>query len=111
MYLFTRIPTSFLPNEDQGILMFQVTAPPGATAERTLESVKQVEDYLMDVEGEYVEHMLSVTGFNFAGMAQNAALGFVMLKDWSERTEPDEWLSTGRGSAIVHLSRRSDDPT
>lgn len=89
-FLFTRLPGSFLPNEDQGILFFQVTAPPGATLERTLESVKQVENYMLTQEADNVEHMLTVTGFNFAGMAQNAALGFIMLKDWSERTEPEQ---------------------
>jgi multidrug efflux pump len=89
-YLFTRLPGSFLPNEDQGFLFFQVTAPPGATVERTLESVKQVEQYMLEQEGDNVEHLLTVTGFNFAGMAQNAALGFVMLKDWEERPDPDQ---------------------
>lgn len=89
-YLFTRLPGSFLPNEDQGFLFFQVTAPPGATVERTLESVKQVEQYMLEQEGDNIEHLLTVTGFNFAGMAQNAALGFVMLKDWEERQDPDQ---------------------
>ena len=89
-YLFTRLPGSFLPNEDQGILFFQVTAPPGATIERTLDSVKLVEQYMLEQEGNNVEHMLTVTGFNFAGMAQNAALGFIMLKDWEERPDADQ---------------------
>jgi multidrug efflux pump len=88
--LFSRIPTAFLPNEDQGIMLFQINTPAGATAERTLESVIQVEEYMMGVEGDNIEHVLTVTGFNFAGMAQNAAMGFVMLKDWSERTEPEQ---------------------
>lgn len=88
--LFSRIPTAFLPNEDQGIMLFQVNTPAGATAERTLESVIQVEEYMMGVEGDNIEHVLTVTGFNFAGLAQNAAMGFVMLKDWSERTEPEQ---------------------
>jgi multidrug efflux pump len=89
-FLFMRLPGSFLPNEDQGILFFQVTAPPGATVERTLESVKLVEQYMLEQEDDNIEHMLTVSGFNFAGMAQNAALGFIMLKDWDQRPEDDQ---------------------
>lgn len=89
-FLFVRLPGSFLPNEDQGILFFQVTTPPGATVERTVESVKLVEQYMLEQEGNNVEHMLTVSGFNFAGMAQNAALGFIMLKDWDERPNAEQ---------------------
>jgi len=89
-FLFIRLPGSFLPDEDQGILFFQVTTPPGATIERTLESVKLVEQYMLEQEGDNVEHMLTVSGFNFAGMAQNAAIGFIMLKDWDERPDEDQ---------------------
>ncbi|MES3008949.1 MAG: efflux RND transporter permease subunit [Pseudomonadota bacterium] len=106
--LFIRIPTSFLPNEDQGILFFQVSTPSGATAERTLESVKEVEDYLLNEEGHNVEHMMTVTGFNFAGMAQNAALGFVMLKDWSERPDPEQTVSAIAGRAMGHFMGMRD---
>lgn len=100
-FLFTRLPGSFLPDEDQGFLFFQVTTPPGATVERTLESVKQVEQYWLEQEGDNIEHLLTVSGFNFAGMAQNAALGFVMLKDWDERPEDDQSVFAIAGRAMA----------
>ncbi|MEX0738572.1 MAG: efflux RND transporter permease subunit [Pseudohongiella sp.] len=103
-FLFARMPGAFLPDEDQGILFFQVTAPAGATIERTLESVQQVEDYMLNEEADNVEHMLTVTGFNFAGMAQNAALGFIMLKDWDERPDPDQTVQAIAGRAMGAFS-------
>src|SRR5690606_15705086 len=108
MFMFSRIPSSFLPNEDQGIMFFQVMTPPGSTAERTRESVALVEDYLLSEEAENVEHLLSITGFNFAGMAQNAALGFVDLKDWSERTRPDQSVFAIADRAMAAFSQLPD---
>lgn len=87
--LFTRLPTAFLPEEDQGIVFAMVMTPPGATQGRTLEVVKQVEDYLAGPEKVHVKDMFSVTGFSFAGQGQNAALLFINLKDWSERKGKD----------------------
>lgn len=87
--LFTRLPTAFLPEEDQGIVFAMVMTPPGATQGRTLEVVKQVEDYLAGPEKAHVKDMFSVTGFSFAGQGQNAAILFVNLKDWSERKGKD----------------------
>jgi multidrug efflux pump len=79
-YLFSTLPSSFLPNEDQGTMYLMATAPAGSTAERTLESVKKIEDYYLEKEGDTVDHLFTVTGFSFAGRAQNVALGFVGLK-------------------------------
>ncbi len=83
--LFNTLPKSFLPNEDQGIMFLMVNAPEGSTAERTLKSVKQVEDHFLNHEEKSIEHLFTVVGFSFAGQAQNVALGFVGLKDWSQR--------------------------
>lgn len=83
--LFVRIPTSFLPDEDQGTMYLMLNTPAGSTAQRTLESAKKVEDYILGEESEVVNHLFTVTGFSFAGVAQNAGFGFVGLKDWSER--------------------------
>jgi multidrug efflux pump len=107
-FMFTRLPGSFLPNEDQGFLFFQVTAPSGATAERTLESVKQVEQYWLEQEGDNVEHLLTVTGFNFAGLAQNAALGFIMLKDWDERPDEEQSVFAIAGRAMAAFGNIRD---
>ena len=64
-----------------------VNTPPGSTAERTLEAVEEVEDYFIEQQQDTVEHLFTVVGFSFAGSAQNAAFGFISLKDWEERTE------------------------
>ena len=81
--LFTRLPTSFLPNEDQGYIIANVQLPPGATQERTLAVMKQAEGFFL--KQPEVQSMVSVLGFSFSGTGQNAALAFVPLKDWSER--------------------------
>ncbi len=81
--MYWRLPTSFLPFEDQGYLMTNIQLPPGASANRTLEVVKQVEDHFMQDPG--VAHVIGVTGFSFSGRGQNAGLAFVTLKDWGER--------------------------
>lgn len=88
--LFLRLPTAFLPNEDQGTMFVMVNAPAGATAERTLQSVKMLEDYVLEQEAPNVDHLFTVVGFSFAGSAQNAALGFVGLKDWDERIDDSQ---------------------
>lgn len=83
--LFMRLPTSFLPDEDQGFMMALVTAPAGASAERTRESMKLVEDYFLDNEKDSVSGMFSVVGFNFAGAGQNSAMAFINLRPFDER--------------------------
>lgn len=83
--LFLRMPTSFLPDEDQGFMLALVTAPAGATAERTRESMKLVEDYFLEHEKESVAGMFSVVGFNFAGAGQNSAMAFINLRPFDER--------------------------
>jgi multidrug efflux pump len=87
--IFVRLPTSFLPNEDQGSILMLLSTPPGATAQRTLESVKQAEDFFLDTHGDITSDLFTVVGFSFAGQAQNAAMGFVHLVDWDERDEED----------------------
>lgn len=89
-FMFQKIPTSFLPDEDQGIMFVMISTPPGATTERTLESVKKVENYFMNQEKETVDSLFTVVGFSFAGRGQNSAMGFVRLKDWSERKNEDQ---------------------
>ncbi|MBL8639626.1 MAG: efflux RND transporter permease subunit [Alphaproteobacteria bacterium] len=104
--LFTTMPTSFLPAEDQGSMRVLVTAPPGATAERTLESVKQVEDYFLNQEADNVEHLFMVVGFSFSGRGQNSAMGFVGLKDWSLRERAEQSvaaISKRAGAALAKI--------
>jgi multidrug efflux pump len=87
VWLFARLPTSFLPEEDQGYFVTMIQLPPGATRERTQEVVTRVEEfYLKQPE---VAHVIAVLGFSFFGRGQNAAITFVRLKDWDERRQPD----------------------
>ena len=80
---YWRLPTSFLPTEDQGQLMAMVQMPAGATQQRTLKTMAQTRDYLLKQPG--VAGVFAVAGFSFAGSAQNAGMLFIKLKDWSER--------------------------
>ena len=86
--VYMRLPTSFLPNEDQGTMLVNIQLPPGATQERTRAVIEQVEGFML--KQPEVESMVGVIGFSFSGQGQNAALGFVTLKDWSERQGPGQ---------------------
>src|SRR6267143_1972224 len=87
--LFVRLPTSFVPNEDQGYLFVQVQSPPGATQTRTGAALGDVSNYLLKEENKMVAATFIVNGFNFAGRGQNQGQLFVQLKDWSARASPD----------------------
>jgi multidrug efflux pump len=95
--LFTRLPTSFLPNEDQGYIIANVQLPPGATQDRTIAVMKQAEGFFL--KQPEVQTMVSVLGFSFSGTGQNAGIAFVPLKDWDERTgaEHSAQALAGRG--------------
>ena len=96
--LYLRLPTSFLPNEDQGYLIVNVQLPPGATANRTEAAVKQVEDFML--KQPEVQNTVGVIGFSFSGQGQNAALVFVPLKPWSERKGKDHTAQALAGRAF-----------
>lgn len=89
-FMFTKIPTSFLPDEDQGIMMLMLNSPAGSTLERTRQNMEDVEKYFHEQEKENIVSIFTVTGFSFAGRGQNTGLGFVKLKHWDERTRPDQ---------------------
>lgn len=108
VYLFMGLPTSFLPNEDQGTMFMMATAPEGTTVERTLESVKQIEDHFLENEMESIDHLFTVTGFSFAGRAQNVALGFIGLKDWEERQDPDDSVFALAGRSMGAFQQIKD---
>jgi multidrug efflux pump len=98
--LFLRLPTSFLPDEDQGILFAQIQLPSGATQERTLQVVERVEQHFLAGEKDSVESVFSVAGFSFAGQGENMAIGFVKLKDWSERQNAAQHVQAIAGRAM-----------
>ncbi|EAX7332248.1 efflux RND transporter permease subunit [Salmonella enterica] len=83
--LFVRMPTSFLPAEDQGIFATQVILPAGATQERTQKILDQVSQYYREKEKSNVQNVVTVNGFGFAGRGQNMGIAFVGLKPWDER--------------------------
>ncbi len=87
-WLFLHLPGSFLPEEDQGYFVSMIQLPPGSSQERTVEVLSQVEQYFL--KQPEVEHVIGVVGFSFFGRGQNAALTFVRLKDWGERTSKDQ---------------------
>ncbi|HEU5095164.1 MAG TPA: multidrug efflux RND transporter permease subunit, partial [Reyranella sp.] len=80
---FIRIPSSFLPNEDQGFVLVSILGPSEASSNRTLDVIKKVEGFFSEEEA--VTNMVVIQGYSFSGAGQNAALSFVTLKDWSER--------------------------
>lgn len=84
--LFMRLPTSFLPEEDQGVFMTMIQLPAGATQERTQKVLDQVTQYYMTNEKANVESVFTVNGFSFSGQGQNSGLAFVSLKPWDERS-------------------------
>ena len=87
--VFLRIPGGFLPDEDQGVLFVQVTAPPGATSVRTQAVLDEAADYFRKDEASNVEGVLEVNGFSFGGQGQNSGLLFIKLTDWSKRPGAD----------------------
>ena len=100
--VYNRLPASFLPNEDQGTLLINVQLPPGATQERTGAVMAQVEDYML--KQPEIQSMVGVLGFSFSGQGQNAALVFVTLKDWAERTAAGSDAQSVAGRAFGALS-------
>ncbi|MFT6339042.1 MAG: multidrug efflux pump [Alcanivorax sp.] len=84
-FSFMRLPSSFLPEEDQGMMFTLVTLPAGSTQEQTVDVLKKMENYYLNEETSAVDGLFTVAGFSFTGQGQNAGLAFVNLKDWSER--------------------------
>ncbi len=87
---FIHVPTGFIPAEDQGVMMMQMQLPPGATMERTDREVQKVGNHVQETEPENLESFFAVRGFSFAGSGQGMSLGFIKLKDWSLRTNPEQ---------------------
>jgi len=100
--MYSRLPTSFLPAEDQGTMLVNVQLPPGATQQRTGKVMEQVEAYML--EQPEVQSMVSVLGFSFSGQGQNAALAFITLKDWEQREGPDHSAQAIAGRAFGGLA-------
>ncbi len=104
-FLFKRMPTSYIPDEDQGILLVQTMLPSGSTLEQTKAVMDQVRDYFLEHEKKSVESFMSVSGISFGGQGQNMALGFAKLKDWKLRQRPDLKVKAVAGRAMRAFSR------
>ncbi|HEY3776672.1 MAG TPA: efflux RND transporter permease subunit [Rhizomicrobium sp.] len=106
--LFFVLPTSFLPEEDQGFVLVQFTLPTGAEQSRTLAVAKEVEHHFLVDEKANVDNMFIVTGFSFSGSGQNVGLGFIHLKDWSERSGAQNHAPAIVQRAMMALSKIRD---
>ena len=89
-WIFMRLPTAFLPDEDQGVIFTQVILPANSTQESTQKVMDKVSNYLLESEKDNVQSVFAVSGFSFAGMGQNMGIAFIGLKPWDERTEPSQ---------------------
>ncbi|XXN64152.1 efflux RND transporter permease subunit [Enterobacter ludwigii] len=107
-YLFIKLPTSFLPEEDQGLLLAQAQLPAGATQERTQKVLDQVTDYFLTKEKDSVNSVFTVNGFGFAGRGQNTGIAFVSLKPWDERGDANLKVPAIAGRAMQALGQIKD---
>ncbi len=104
-FLFMRMPTSFLPDEDQGILLAQMLLPTGATLEQTQAVADEVQRHFQENEKEAVESCMTITGIGFSGRAQNNGMVFVKLKDWKFRERPNLRIKAIAGRAMGAFAR------
>lgn len=108
VFFFMRLPTAFLPDEDQGFIICQVQLPAGATQERTLKVIEQLEQHFLEREKKAVEAIITVAGFSFAGRGQNMGLAFVKLKDWKFRSAKELKAPAIAGRAMGAFSKIRD---
>jgi multidrug efflux pump len=107
-YLFTRVPTAFLPEEDQGILFVQVNTPVGSTKSRTSDVLDQIRDYFLTQEKDSVEGVFTVTGFSFGGRGQSSGLAFIRLKPWDQRPGLQHRVQAIARRAMHHFAQIKD---
>ena len=101
---FTRMPSSFLPDEDQGGFYTIVQLPAGSSLERTADVMDEVTEHYFDTESDTLKGLFTVAGFSFAGQGQNNGIAFASLYDWSERTEPGQSAGAIAGAASGYFS-------
>ncbi|MFC3903615.1 multidrug efflux pump [Acinetobacter marinus] len=93
-FAYKTLPTGFIPDEDQGIIISLVQLPPNASLDRTIDVNTKLTDYYLGQEKDHVQSIFTVAGFSFTGIAQNAGIGFVRLKDWEERTSEESQIGS-----------------
>jgi HAE1 family hydrophobic/amphiphilic exporter-1 len=104
-YLFRHMPTAYLPDEDQGMMLVQAELPTGSTFEQTEKVMDEVRAYFMDNEKATIDSVLTLVGRNFSGSAQNLGMGFIRLKDWDLRDRPDLKVKAVIGRAMARFSQ------
>jgi len=104
-FLFQRMPTAYLPDEDQGVLFTQVMLPTGSTLEQTKKVVEEVQGHFLKNEKDAVESCQYIAGYGFSGRSQANAMLFVRLKDWKLRTRPDLRAKAVAGRAMAKFSK------
>jgi len=104
-FLFKRMPTAYLPDEDQGVLLVQAMLPANSTLEQTQKVMNEVNDYFQNHEQEAVASCFTVSGMSLSGQGQNAGLAFVNLKDWKLRNRPELKVDAVAGRAMGKFSQ------
>ncbi len=104
-FLFLRMPTAYLPDEDQGMLMVQAMLPANSTLEQTKKVMEGVRDHFLEREKDAVEACMTLSGMSFSGRGQNSGLAFVKLKDWELRDRPELKVGAVAGRAMGEFSR------
>ena len=99
-YYFMRMPTSYLPDEDQGMMMAMVQLPPGSTLEQTEEVMTRLRHHFLVEQKEAVESCMTISGFSMAGRGQNQGMSFIKLRDWELRDRPDLKVKAVAGRAM-----------
>ena len=105
---FVKIPSGFMPGEDQGILLAQVITPAGTSQQRTQEVLGRMSKYFQEKETANIESVFTVSGFSFGGTGQNTGLMFVRLKDWGERTDDGQDVNSITARAMAEFSQYKD---
>ncbi len=105
LFLFNRMPTAYLPQEDQGIMFIQVMLPAGSALEQTKKVLDEVRDYFQKDEKDVVASIFTVAGRGFSGAGQNVGLGFVKLKDWGLRPHANQKVNAVVGRAMMRFSK------
>ena len=106
--LFTRLPSGFLPEEDQGVMIALVQGPPGATTERTQKGLDLVRDHFLSKEGDAIRGVYTINGFSFAGTGQNSGIAFIPMKEWKDRPGAENRAQAVVGRAMAVLGRYAD---
>jgi HAE1 family hydrophobic/amphiphilic exporter-1 len=104
-FLFQRMPTAYLPDEDQGILFVQAMLPANATLEQTQKVMEEVKNHFLSDDKDAVESLMAISGFSFSGRGQNVGLAFVKLRDWKLRDRPDLTVDAVVGRAMKAFSK------